>query len=74
MTERLSSRERILAALRREPVDRVPCCGFFNPLTPVQRRGHTWNFPWPEPGDGVEYLATKLGTDPVVALWWMGGI
>ena len=24
-------------------VDYVPCFGSFNPLTAVQRRGHTWN-------------------------------
>jgi uroporphyrinogen-III decarboxylase len=70
----MTGRERVLAAMRRQPVDFVPCSPLVNPLTEAQRRGRPWNFPWPEPGDGVEYLATKLGTDPVVSLWWMGGI
>ncbi len=70
----MNGRERVLAAMRRQPVDYVPCSPLVNPLTDTQRRGRPWNFPWPEPGDGVEYLAAKLGLDPVVALWWMGGI
>ncbi len=70
----MNGRERVLAAMRRQPVDYVPCCPLVNPLTEVQRRGQPWNFPWEPPGDGVEYMATKLGTDPVVSLWWMDGI
>ncbi len=70
----MNGRERVLAAMRRQPVDYVPCCPLVNPLTEVQRRGQPWNFPWAAPGDGVEYLATDMGTDPVVPLWWMGGI
>lgn len=69
MSETLSSRERILAAIRREPVDHVPCCGFFNPLSPPQRRGYTWNFPWPEDADRatqLKYQVEVLGLDQVV--------
>ena len=71
---RMSGRERVLAAMRRQPVDYVPCVPLVNPLTAAQRRGRPWNFPWAEPGDGLEYLATEMGTDPVVGLWWMGGL
>ena len=70
----MNGRERVLAAMRRQPVDYVPCVPLVNPLSEAQRRGHPWNFPWAEPGDGLEYLARDLGTDPVVGLWWMGGL
>jgi len=66
----MTSRERILAAISREPVDYVPCCGFFNPLSPVQREGHTWNFPWAEDASAEEklrYQVEELGMDQVVA-------
>ena len=43
----MTNRERVLKALRREPVDYIPFVGSFNPLTPVQRNG-VWNFPWPQ--------------------------
>lgn len=69
MPAAMSSRERILAAVRREPVDYVPCCGFFNPLDPVLRKGHTWNFPWPEHSSAEEqlrYQVEQLGLDQVV--------
>jgi uroporphyrinogen-III decarboxylase len=70
----MTGKERVLAAMRRQPVDYVPCVPMVNALAATQRRGRPWNFPWPEPGDGVEYLATQLGTDPVVPVWWMGGM
>ncbi len=67
----MTGRERVLAAMRRQPVDYVPCSPSVNPLHEVQRRGQPWNFPWDPPGDGVEYLATVLKTDPVIGAWWM---
>ncbi len=70
----MTSRERVVAAMRRQPVDHVPCSPPINPLTDVQRRGRPWNFPWSPPGDGVEYLATELGLDPIVGVWYLGGI
>ena len=69
MPYRMSSKERLLAALRREPVDHVPCYGSFNPLSEVQRRGRTWNFPWsPEASeeDRITYQVETLGLDQVV--------
>ena len=73
-TSSMTSRERVLAAMKRQPVDYVPCSTPVNPLFEVQRRGRPWNFPWAMPGDGTEYLASALGTDPVVGVWWLEGI
>jgi len=64
----MTSRERVLAALRREEVDHVPCSPTFNPLTELQRAGHVYGFPWP-PGDvkaELEHCVRALGIDPVV--------
>ncbi|NPV47798.1 MAG: hypothetical protein HPY69_12620 [Armatimonadetes bacterium] len=69
MATAMTSRERMIAAIRREPVDYVPCCGSFNPLYPVQRRGHTWNFPWAEDAsleESVAYQVGELGLDELV--------
>jgi len=65
----MTSRERVLAAMSRQPVDYVPCSVFFNELRPVQRRGHTWRFPWrPETpgGEKLRYQVEELGLDQVV--------
>ncbi len=71
---KMNGRERVLSAMRGQEVDYVPCAPYVNVLTEVQRRGRPWNFPWPEPEEGTEYLATVLGTDPVVQPWWMEGM
>lgn len=65
----MTPRERILAATRRQPVDYVPCQVNFNPLSEVQRRGRTWNFPWAPDAPQAEQLAyqvEELGLDQVV--------
>jgi hypothetical protein len=65
----MTHRERLLAALRRQPVDRLPLAPFFNPLTPPQRLGHGWHFPFgPSEEDMAEYCAEVLGIGPAVAL------
>ncbi|MCE5238013.1 uroporphyrinogen decarboxylase family protein [bacterium] len=67
----MTSRERLLAATRRQPVDYVPCCMPFNPLSAAQRRGRSWNFPWAPETTTVEQLAYQvgeLGLDQVVHL------
>lgn len=67
----MTSRERILAAVRREPVDCVPCCVAFNPLSEVQRRGHRWQFPWPPDArreEQLRYQVEQLGLDQVVSV------
>ena len=69
MSGQMNSRERVLAAMRREPVDHVPCVPTFNPLSAPQRVGRTWNFPW-APGapfrERLRYQLEVLGTDAVV--------
>jgi len=64
----MTSRERLLSALRRQPVDYVPCSVAFNPLYPVQRKPG-WNFPWPQ-GCPIEqriaYQVEQLGLDQTV--------
>ena len=70
MTESMNSRERLLAALTREPVDYVPCVVAFNPLSEVQRRGRQWQFPWPAHASGQQqltYQVEQLGLDQAVA-------
>ena len=65
----MTSRERLIAATRRQPVDYVPCQVNFNPLSAVQRRGHTWNFPWAPDTPQAEQLAyqvEELGLDQIV--------
>lgn len=66
----MTSRERILAAVWREPVDYVPWCVVVSPLTPVQRRGHTRNFPWPSDipyPQQLRYQGAELGLYQVVS-------
>ncbi len=65
--EQMTSRRRVLAALRRDDVDYVPCAPFFNPLHETQRAGRRWQFPWgPSVRERLEYCVEELGTDPVV--------
>lgn len=69
MSETMSRRERVLAALRREAVDRVPCVVSFNPLYPIQRT--SWSFPWPQNAQIEErtaYQVEQLGLDQVVLM------
>ena len=61
---RMTSKERIVAALRREDVDHVPCAPWLNPLHERQRVGFTWQFPWgPSFREKAEYLVNVLGVD-----------
>lgn len=63
----MTSRERVLAALRREEVDYVPCTPIFEMMGDNFRRGHRYNFPWgPSVWEEVEYGVLELGIDPVV--------
>lgn len=69
MSSAMNSRERVLSAMRREPVDHVPCVCVFNPLHPTQRRGHSWNFPWAEDAtyeERLRYELDVLGIDHLV--------
>lgn len=65
----MTSKERLLAATRREAVDRVPCVVSFNPLYPIQRTA--WNFPWSQKATVEErtaYQVEHLGLDQVVGM------
>ena len=65
----MTTRERILSAMKREQVDRVPCCVIFNPLQATSRKGYTWNFPWPSSAtlqEQVQYQVEGLGLDQII--------
>jgi len=65
----MSERERLLAAMRRQTVDYVPCAPLFNPLTPEQRLGRRWQFPFgPSEKEMAEHCVKVLGVGPPVAL------
>jgi hypothetical protein len=67
----MTSRERMLAAIRREPVDYVPCSPFINPQDYVQRVGHTYGFPFgPSAEEIVTYFVETHGLDMVVGIPW----
>ena len=64
MQSKMTSRERVLAAMRRQEVDYVPCLPLFNPLLERQRVGYRWQFPWgPSQREQCEYLVNVLGVD-----------
>lgn len=64
----MTSRERILAAMRRETVDYVPCSPSFNPLYPKQRT--SWNFPWPQNAQIEERtrIQVEMGLDVALVM------
>lgn len=62
----MTSRERMLSAIRREPVDYVPLTANFNPLRPIQRVDYAWQFPWEQGApqeDRIAYCTNVLGID-----------
>ncbi len=60
----MTSKERVLAALRREDVDYVPFLARFNQLTETQRKG-VYTFPWPvnDRVGPLDHCVNTLGTD-----------
>jgi uroporphyrinogen-III decarboxylase len=65
----MTPRERILAAIQRQPVDRVPCRIRFNELSPQQRQGYKWQLPWAQdtaPEEKLRYQVEQLGLDQTV--------
>jgi len=63
----MTSRERVLAAFQRKPVDYVPCCLSFNSLMPEQRMGYKYQFPFIDSmPERLEYCCNNLGTDQMV--------
>jgi len=64
----MSSRQRVLAAMKHQEVDHVPCSPIFNPLYQTQWVGHRYQFPW-SPSDQVgriEYCVREFDADPFV--------
>lgn len=57
MAEQMTSRERMLGALRRQDVDRVPCCPFFSPS--LMGPAYTWE----GRADSLERIVNGLGLD-----------
>jgi hypothetical protein len=71
MKTEMSSRERVLAAMSRKPVDHVPCAPFTTPQDWPQRIGKTWRYPFgPSVPETLDYLVGTLGVDQTVTCSW----
>ena len=67
----MTSRERVLSAMRGRPVDYAPCSPFLNPQDRIQRFGKTYNFPFgPSSRESVQYGVEVLGLDMHVPVPW----
>ncbi len=67
----MTSRERMLAAVKRQPVDYVPCSPFINPQDYVQRIGRRYGFPFgPSREEIVTYFVEEHGLDMTPACPW----
>lgn len=62
MSSAMTSRERLLAALRRQDVDYIPCCPSFSPSLAGPQ--HTWT----GRTDSLDRLVIDLGLDAVVSV------
>lgn len=63
----MTSKERMVAAVRRQDVDHVPCCPTMNPQDWPQRVGKTWQFPFgPSLPETLEYMVNRMNVDQVV--------
>lgn len=66
---KMTSKERILAAFRREEVDYTPCVPIINCLTPVQRQGLPYTFPFGASQlEAVTYIQETYDTDMIVTV------
>ncbi|MBI4026568.1 MAG: hypothetical protein HY360_16395 [Verrucomicrobia bacterium] len=67
----MTSKERVLAAIRREPVDHVPCAPFMNLQGWNQRLGKRWQYPFgPSVHETMAYMVGILEVDQVVGMTW----
>jgi uroporphyrinogen-III decarboxylase len=65
----MTSKERVLAAMRRQPVDHVPCSPFFNPLSPQERVGRPYQYPFgPTMLEMIDHGVNELDVDMTVIL------
>jgi len=63
----MTSRERVLAAMRRQPVDHVPCAPLMNFQPEDQRWGRRWQYPFgPSDRETLEYMVGELGVDQLL--------
>ena len=64
----MSSKERIIAAMKRQEVDYIPfLAGYYAQDAPL-RKGYSWQFPWgPSKREECEYCVNDLDTDAVVS-------
>jgi hypothetical protein len=66
-TSTMTSKERVLAAMTRQPVDYVPCAPFLNFQDWPQRVGKRWQFPFgPSQAELLDYAVGTLELDQVV--------
>jgi len=65
----MTPKERILAAMRRQPVDYVPCAPLMNFQPEDQRWGKRWQFPFgPSDREMLDYMIGELGTDQMLQI------
>lgn len=63
----MTGKERIIAAMRRQDVDYVPCAPAMNFQDWPQRLGRRWNYPFgPSMPETMEYMVKVMGVDQVV--------
>jgi len=69
MNKNMTSRERVLAAIRRQPVDYVPCAPLMKFQEEDQRWGKTWQYPFgPSIRETLEYMVKQLGVDQLLQI------
>lgn len=67
MSAQMTSRERVLAAMQRQPVDYVPCAPFMYIQPENQRWGKRWQWPCgPTFHEIIDYMVCELGADQVL--------
>lgn len=63
----MTSKERVLAAMRRQPVDHVPCAPLMNFQPEDQRWGRRWQYPFgPSDREMLDYMVGQLGVDQLL--------
>ena len=67
MTTHVTSKERVLAAMRRQRVDHVPCAPLMNFQPEDQRWGRRWQYPFgPSDREMLDYMVGELGVDQLL--------
>ncbi len=69
----MTHKERVLHAIKRQEVDRIPCTPFLNNQDWFQRLGKRWQFPFgPAQQERVAYCVEQYDLDVVVSVGWEG--